>query len=68
DGTAKVLQGQQDVSVWRTTDSYKLSRFGMDWLGYLQMRYGAGHWCLTVDTDELLVYPHMDTASLAQFT
>lgn len=56
DGTEAFLAGQPDVSLWRTDESYRASRFGVDWVGWLLMRYGHGHWCLTVDADELLVY------------
>lgn len=64
DGTADLLAEQRDVSVWQTAHSYKLSRFGMDWLTWLQIRFGHGHWCLTVDADELLIYPHQDRRDL----
>lgn len=57
DGSAEMLRDQPDVSLWRTEESYKLSRYGMDWLTALQWRYGHGHWCLTVDADEALIYP-----------
>ncbi len=56
DGSADYLAAQPDVSLWQTGDSYLESRFGLDWLGWLLMRYGHGHWCLTADADELLVY------------
>jgi hypothetical protein len=58
DGTADFLADQRDVSLWRTESSYRGARFGVDWLTWLQFRYGHGHWCLTVDADELLIYPH----------
>ena len=64
DGSAEYLARQSDVSLWRTTTSYKTARFGMDWLNWLLFRYGTGHWCLTVDPDEFLVYPHCDTRPL----
>jgi hypothetical protein len=32
------------------------------------MRHAHGHWCLTVDADELLVYPFHDTAPLPALT
>lgn len=57
DGSVEMLREQPDVSLWQTDHSYKLSRFGMDWLTALQWRYGHGHWCLTADADELLIYP-----------
>ena len=68
DGTRDYLAAQPDVSLWETGHSYKMSRFGMDWLTWLQIKYGHGHWCLTVDADEVLVYPHCDTRSLQQLT
>ncbi len=68
DGTLALLRDQPDVSVWTTQASYKLSRFGMDWLTWLQWRHGHGHWCLTVDADEILVYPHWDTRPLTALT
>lgn len=57
DGSLDLLRDQPDVSIWTTPHSYKLSRFGMDWLTALQWRFGHGHWCLTVDADEVLIYP-----------
>lgn len=68
DGTTAYLRDQHDVSLWRTDESYKLSRFGMDWLTWLQMRHGAGHWCLTVDADEALIYPDWGTRDLRALT
>lgn len=68
DGTAEYLAMQPDVSVWTTQSSYKLSRFGMDWLTWLQLRYAHGHWCLTVDADEILIYPFHDTRPLPALT
>lgn len=68
DGSREYLLDQPDVSLWTTTASYKRSRFGVDWLNGLQMRYGHGHWCLTVDTDEFLVYPFCDTRPLRALT
>ncbi|MEM1272575.1 MAG: glycosyltransferase family 2 protein [Pseudomonadota bacterium] len=58
DDSAAFLAGQPDTSVWETKQSYKQARFGMDWLGWLLGRFGSGRWCLTVDADELLIYPH----------
>lgn len=58
DETVALLRDQPDVSVWISTASYRDSRFGMDWLGWLLSRHGHGHWCLTVDADEMLIYPN----------
>src|SRR5690606_22811891 len=68
DGTAEYLAAQPDVSLWTTSASYKLSRFGVDWLTWLQLRHAHGHWCLTLDADEILIYPHHDTRPLRALT
>ncbi|WP_300056853.1 glycosyltransferase family 2 protein [uncultured Roseobacter sp.] len=68
DGAADYLAEQDDVSLWQTSASYKQARFGVDWLNHLQSRYGHGHWCLTVDSDEFLVYPFCDTRPLRALT
>lgn len=60
DGTDRFLLHQPDVSLWRARGSYRAVRFGMDWLGALLIRHGHGHWCVTVDADELLIYPDWD--------
>ncbi len=64
DGTRDYLATQPDCSVWTTPGSYRRSRFGIDWMNRLLRRHGAGHWCLTVDADEFLVYPFSDTRPL----
>ncbi|WP_293572918.1 glycosyltransferase family 2 protein [Phaeobacter sp.] len=56
DGTLAYLADQPDVSLWSCTASYRAARFGLDWLTWLQIRYGHNRWCLTVDADELLVF------------
>ena len=68
DGTREFLAEQRDASVWTTKASYKASHFGVDWLGHLQRRYCHGHWCLTVDVDEFLVYPFCETRPLRALT
>ncbi|MFW8593888.1 glycosyltransferase family 2 protein [Cribrihabitans neustonicus] len=68
DGTADLLLEHPDVSLWQTTASYRGSRFGVDWLTWLQIRYGHGKWCLTADADEILTYPHADSRSLRDLT
>lgn len=61
DGSTDDLSGQPDVSLWRAQGPYRAARFGMDWAGWLLARYGHGHWCVTVDADELLIWPRHDT-------
>ncbi len=68
DGSREWLADQPDVSLWTTSASYKRARFGADWLNALAMRHGHGHWCLTVDVDEFLIYPFCDTRPLPALT
>lgn len=68
DGSREYLTEQPDVSLWTTRHSYKRSRFGVDWLNGLQMRYAHGHWALVVDPDEFFVYPFCDTRPLRALT
>ncbi|WP_264211848.1 glycosyltransferase family 2 protein [Leisingera thetidis] len=68
DGSADLLAEQPDVSLWQTAASYRNSRFGLDWLGWLLIRHGHGRWCLTVDADELLVYSGMEDHGLDSLT
>lgn len=68
DGTAAYLAKHPDVSLWTAPHSYKLSRFGVDWLTCLHFKFGQGRWCLTVDADELLVFPDCDHLGLDGLT
>ena len=68
DGSLDYLMDQPDVSVWLTKASYKRARFGVDWLNWLQRKYAHGHWALTVDPDEFLIYPFCDTRPLRALT
>ena len=68
DGALDYLRNQPDVSLWSTRASYRRSRFGVDWLNWLQRKYAHGHWTLTVDPDEFLVYPFCDTRPLRALT
>jgi hypothetical protein len=68
DGSDRLLADQPDVSLWWTKASYKASRFGMDWLTWLLMRHGHGHWCLTLDADEVLIYPYWQSRPLPALT
>ncbi|UWQ22028.1 glycosyltransferase family 2 protein [Jannaschia sp. W003] len=64
DSTREMLETQPDVSLWTTAHSYKRARFGMDWLSWLATRHAHGHWCLTLDADELWLHPHHRTRDL----
>lgn len=68
DRSENLLKDQPDVSLWRAETSYKSARFGVDWTMWLQFKYGHGAWCLCVDADELLIYPHWQTRNLSSLT
>ena len=68
DGTNNFLARQQDVSIWTTSHSYKLSRLGMDWVTWQQIKYAHQHWCLTLDADEIFIYPFYETRPLRALT
>ena len=68
DGALEYLAEQPDVSLWHTQKSYKRSRYGVDWLNWLQLRYAHGHWCLTVDPDEFFLFPFCDTRPIRALT
>lgn len=64
DNFSEWASNKSDVSSFYTEGSYKDSRFGMLWCNDILRRYGTGHWCLVVDPDEFLVFPHIETRSL----
>lgn len=64
DGGPEFLAAEPDVSLWRTDAGYRDSRFGADWTNWLKFRYAHGHWTLTLDPDEFLVYPFCDSRPL----
>lgn len=68
DGSTEFLKKQTDVSLWRSDESYLDARFGIDWINYLLSKYGHDHWTLSVDPDELFIYPFCDTRPLPALT
>lgn len=68
DNFKEIVAGQNDISTFYTTASYKDSNFGMYWANYLLLKYGCGHWCMTCDPDEFLVYPYIETRDLRDLT
>lgn len=68
DGSDSFLADQPDASLWQTHASYHNSRFGLDWMTWLQIRYAHGHWCLMVDVDELLRFPGQQAGGLPGLT
>jgi glycosyltransferase involved in cell wall biosynthesis len=68
DGTLDVVHGAPDVHVFVTHESYAASNYGLAWINPLLAEYAVGHWQLTIDADELLVYPDCESVDLHAFT
>jgi hypothetical protein len=66
DGTTEFLLEQPDVHLFLTAQPYAEAGHGVAWWNTLIERYGLGRWVLTVDADELLVYPECDSVRLRQ--
>lgn len=63
DGTAAFLLSQKKVYLFRTKQDFNNKTF---WLDALLRCYGIGHWCVVVDADELLAYPHWERRTLRE--
>lgn len=66
DETLAYLRQQPDVYVWHSAKSFNQVNFGSVWFELLLRQYGIGHWCLTVDADELLHYPDCEHKTILQ--
>jgi glycosyltransferase involved in cell wall biosynthesis len=64
DGTTELLLSQRDVILYYTEESYAASNYGLSWLNTLLARHAVDRWALTVDADELLVYPASEQVTL----
>lgn len=68
DGSTEYLAAQTDVHLFRVAGRFSEARGGTDWLNALLVEFGIGSWCVTVDIDELLVYPGSEQAPLRALT
>ncbi|MBP7828550.1 MAG: glycosyltransferase family 2 protein [Kiritimatiellae bacterium] len=64
DGTVEFLLKDKRVHLFSTNEHF---HGALAWLEVLLRRFGCGQWCLVLDADELLAYPHMDTLDLPGF-
>lgn len=55
DGTLDYLRKQKDVDLFQTKDRFE-SKIKMGWINRVISYYGAHHWYLVIDADELLVW------------
>lgn len=67
DGMMNLLKDQKDVTVYFTDKSFRDSKY-VHWLNYLLKKHGSGHWCLTCDPDEFLVFPYIEKRKLRDLT
>ena len=68
DGSTDYLLAQTDVSLFYSEGSYARSECGLLWINELLDRFADGHWSLTLDADELLVYPACERVALRPLT
>ena len=67
DGTGEFLDAQQDCHHFVTAGQYFTENVSPpSWTNALANVFGDGHWSITVDADELLVYPHCETLGLRE--
>lgn len=63
DGTDALLASRNDVLLLSTTVDF----VGKErWINHLLHKHGCGRWCLVVDADELIDYPHSDQVRLPE--
>lgn len=60
DGTREYLFEQPDVRLFCSSYSFTAASYGVWWVKYLMDRYAGERWCIAVDADELLVFPHSE--------
>lgn len=63
DESVSILLGHPRAHVFQTAEPLARQAY---WRDVLLRRYGVGHWCVVLDTDEFLYYPHMDRVSLRE--
>ena len=61
DKTQEFLLKQKNTHVFFTKEVFKRQAERFD---YLLHKYGLGHWCVVVDADEFLRYPHSEKLNL----
>lgn len=68
DGTLEYLLAQSDCHVFTAPGNYFAENVAPPkWTNALANVFGDGYWCLTVDADELFIYPKCDSLKLQDF-
>lgn len=65
DGTREYAIAQSDCHCFNTIGSHFAQNiWPPNWVNALMTAHGTGHWCLSVDGDELFVYPQHERLSI----
>ena len=57
DGSQELFAGRDGTAVYHTTESYRDSIAGINWVNRLAAERCTNHWVLVVDADEFLILP-----------
>ena len=68
DGSLEYLLEQDDCHVFGCSGKFFAENVEPPvWSNALRTVYGEGHWCLSLDADEMFVYPHCEDVPLGNF-
>lgn len=67
DGSFELLLQAPDVHVFRTSDGFGESGYGLRWINTLLGAYCQDHWVLTIDADEFFIFPGSEYLGLRDF-
>ncbi len=68
DGGLEYLLEQDDCHVFGSNGKFFAENVEPPvWSNALRNVYGEGHWCLSLDADEMFVYPHCEDVPLGRF-
>ena len=62
-GLAARLADQSDCAVWRPRSGPDPEK-AIYWLNFLRRRYASGRWCLSLEPNELFVFPRCETRQI----
>lgn len=68
DGTSEYCDAQPDALVFAASGSYAASQCGVLWVNEILDAFAPNHWALTVDADELLIYPDCERLNIIELT
>jgi glycosyltransferase involved in cell wall biosynthesis len=66
DGTLDLLARERDVHVFHGEGGYAAAGSGLAWINAVLDAHADGHWALTIDADELFVFPGLERTGLRE--